>query len=221
MGQHKRDHIANMLADPAIAERWRAAHGQAPDTAAADRLFAAFAPRQREVLAAHCDLIPGLTDAIATLRARGIGIGSTTGYTTDMMTVVTPRAAEQGYAPDVVVHVDEVVRGRPAPFMAHTALQRLDAMPVTAAVAVGDTVSDIEAGLNAGMWTVATVLSGNEVGLAPDALAALSVSERATRVATARDRLARAGAHELVDTVADLSAAVARIEARLAQGETP
>ena len=71
----------------------------------------------------------------------------------------------------------------------------------------------MEAARNAGMWAVGVALTGNEVGLGWDALAALSDDERRARGDVARDRLRRAGAHVVIDTVLDLDEALVAIGA--------
>jgi phosphonoacetaldehyde hydrolase len=138
-----------------------------------------------------------------------------------MMDRVMPAAADQGYAPDATVCVSEVPRGRPAPFMLHAALAQLDVWPVAAVVKVGDTVSDVEEGLNAGCWTVSTVVSGNEVGLSHADWTALAPTRQADLRARAERRLRQAGAHVTIDTVAELGRALDEIEARMARGESP
>lgn len=221
MGRHKRDHIQAMLETPAIRARWADAHGQAPGEQDVERLFAQFVPQQLAALADNRALIPGTVETVAELRRRGIAIGSTSGYTRQMMDRVTASAAAEGYVPDTVVAVDEVARGRPAPFMAQRVMELLDVWPAAACVKVGDTVSDVEEGLNAGMWTVSLAVSGNEVGLSLTDWQALPAARRQTLREAAATRLARAGAHEVIDTLADLPAALDAIEAAIARGERP
>jgi phosphonoacetaldehyde hydrolase len=221
MGWHKRDHIQAMLDTPDIRQRWQETHGQAPGEADVDRLFADFVPQQLAALENNRAVIPGVADTAAELRRRGIAIGSTSGYTREMMDRVTGSAAAEGYAPDAVVAVDEVARGRPSPFMAQRAMERLDVWPAAACVKVGDTVSDVEEGLNAGMWTVSVAVSGNEVGLSLADWQALPADRQQALRETAATRLARAGAHFVVDTLADLPAALDAIDAALARGERP
>ena len=54
---------------------------------------------------------------------------------------------------------------------------RLGRYPLDRMVKVGDTVVDVLEGGAAGMWTVATLLGGNEVGLSQAAEAALGEAE--------------------------------------------
>lgn len=52
-------------------------------------------------------------------------IGSSTGYTQELMEIVAPIAALRGYAPDVMVCADDVPAGRPAPWLNILNLGRL------------------------------------------------------------------------------------------------
>ena len=86
---------------------------------------------------------------------------------------------------------------------------------------VGDTVPDIAEGLNAGMWTVAVALTGNELGLTTEELAALSPDELETRRERAHLRLADAGAHYVIDGIWSLPQVLEDIDQRLDSGEQP
>jgi phosphonoacetaldehyde hydrolase len=176
---------------------------------------------QERTINDYTDLIPGVAAAVAELRARGIKVGSTTGYSRFMVPGVIAAAKAQGYAPDVIVCADEVPAGRPAPFMAWAALAALGVQQPWLAVKVGDTVADIGEGRNAGMWAVGLSLCGNEVGLSEEQLGALPKAERARLVAKAEAKLSKAGAHYVIESVAELPRIIDHIEKRLARGERP
>lgn len=221
MGRYKRDHIAALLAMPAIAERWRDAQGAAPTEADVDALFADFIPRQQAALLDYADLIPGAVETVEALRARGVKIGSTTGYTSAMMATLMPATAAQGYAPDCTITPDMTVGGRPAPWMCYANAMQLGVYPLAAMVKVGDTIADIEEGLNAGMWTVAVAKTGNELGLSRADAEALPADDLRERLDAISARLLAAGAHYIIDGVVDLLPVIDHIEARMAAGEKP
>ncbi len=204
MGIHKRDHIRILTQLAPIADQWKAKFGRLPNEDDGDTMFEEFVPLQVEAIKRHADIIPGALDTIKFLRDRGIKIGSTTGYNAEMMAMLVPLAKESGYSPDCMVSVSDVPEGRPAPWMALEAAKRLAVYPMAACVKVGDTVSDIGEGLNAGMWSVGVVEHGNEVGLNANEFAALSDRERIERCAVARKRLTDAGAHYVIDRIANL-----------------
>jgi phosphonoacetaldehyde hydrolase len=120
-----------------------------------------------------------------------------------------------------VISADDVPLGRPSPFPALRALTELGVYPVEAAVKIGDTVVDIEEGLNGGMWSVGVAISGNEVGLGLAEWQALPAAERDPRRQTATARLARAGAHYVIDSIAEIEPVLDDIDRRLARGEKP
>lgn len=221
MGKAKRDHVRALLAMPRIAGLWAERHGAAPTEADVDRLHDAVEPRMRAAARDCAQLIPGAAEVVADLRGRGVKIGSTTGYTRPMMADILPLAAEHGYAPDVVVCAGETAAGRPSPLMMWKALVELGAWPARACVKVDDAVVGIGEGLEVGAWTVGLSASGNGVGLEEAALAILPISERATRIDAAAKALREAGAHYVIESVADLPTVLADIEARIKRGEVP
>ncbi len=219
MGAAKREHIVLILHAPAVQARWQAQHGTASTDSNVDALYAAFLRVDAVNVARYSDLIPGALDTVAALRARGIRIGSTTGYPREVMNNLMPLAARHGYQPDHCCTVSDVARGRPWPDMCLANLLALRAPDVRSCVVVDDSPSGLEAGLAAGMWSVGIAATGNEVGLSLEQWQALSEPERELRVQPARERLARTGAHYVIDSAADLPAVIDAIEARLAKGE--
>jgi phosphonoacetaldehyde hydrolase len=212
MGRPKRDHIQAMLALPEIAAQWRAAHGAPPGPADADRMFAVFVPMNEAAVAGHAALVPGAREAVAALRARGLRIGSTTGYTRSIMARLLPLAAAQGYAPDTLVCADDLPEGRPGPLGMYKCFVDLVVYPPSAVLKVDDTAPGIAEGTAAGCVTVGVTLSGNTVGKTPEALAALPAAEVAALRDAAAAELRAAGADHVIDTVADLPALVDRLE---------
>ena len=96
------------------------------------------------------------------------------------MAILLPHAADQGYVPDCAVCPDDVGAGRPFPWMIYANAIRMKVWPLEALVKIGDTFSDMEEGLNAGMWTVGVSATGNEAGRTAaewEALAAGEISE--------------------------------------------
>lgn len=221
MGRAKRDHLRELLFDPAVAERWRAARGVSPGEAEVDALYRDFLVLQAECVVAESGLIEGAAQAVAHCRARGLGIGATTGYTRDLLDRVAARARDEGYEPDVSLSADDVHPGRPAPWLCLEAARRLGVYPMAAVVKIDDTVAGVAAGRHAGAWAVGVVESGNEVGLARAALESLPADGRSAVAQRASARLTEAGAHFLISTIAELPAVLDRIDARLAEGDRP
>ncbi|MHC1790041.1 phosphonoacetaldehyde hydrolase [Solidesulfovibrio sp.] len=221
MGLMKKDHIRAMCAMPDLAGRWAAVHGKLPDESDVDAMYLETEPLMVGSIKNHCELIPGLLEAVAAFRDMGLTIGSTTGYTGSMMDVLRPEAARQGYQPDAVYCSTDVPAGRPFPWMCYRNAIDLGVYPMEAMVKVGDTVSDVQEGLNAGMWTIALTKSGNELGLPLAAVESLPPSERTARLAAIADRLLQAGAHYVAEDISQVPNVLAAINERLSQGENP
>jgi phosphonoacetaldehyde hydrolase len=221
MGLPKWDHIWAVGTTPAVAAAWHARHGRDFAREDADAIFAVFEPMTVAAVRDHADLIPGAIEAIAALRASGIRIGSTTGYTRPIMEELAPVAAAAGYAPDNLVCAGDLAAGRPSPLMMYRCFADLGVWPAAAVVKVDDTEPGIAEGLAAGCWTVGVALSGNAAGLSAEELAALSPAERAKLRERAAALLAGAGAHLVIDSIADLPGAIAALSARAERGEQP
>src|ERR1700761_9400494 len=216
MGKAKLDHLRALLAYPEVAARWTEAKGAEPAEADIQRVYAALEPAMKEAAAKASRLIPGAAAAIAEIKAMGVRIGSGTGYTREMMTDILTSAAEQGYAPEVVVCAGETPSGRPAPLMTWKALIALDAWPARACIKVDDAAVGIEEGRLAGCWTVGLSASGNGVGMTRDAFLALSPEERRVKVAEAEAPLREAGADFIIEDVSLLMPVVQEIARRIA-----
>jgi phosphonoacetaldehyde hydrolase len=221
MGRHKRDHIRCMLQEVELRAQWRALRGADWTEADVEALFTEFVPLQLACLPRYADVIPGVVETVGALRAQRLGIAVTTGYNREMTDLVLAAAARQGFVPDCSRCAAEVPAGRPAPWMLFACMQEANVYPPAAVVKVGDTIADIEEGLGAGCWSIGVARTGNLLGLSPAESAALDRAELGRRLQSARAALAAAGAHLVIDAVADLLPVLADIDTRLARGERP
>ncbi len=190
MGIAKRDHITALLALPRVREEWAKKHGRAVQASDVDDLYQRFIPLQFECLKEYSQVLSGVPEVTEQLRKRGVKIGSTTGYTRAMLDVLVAEAARQGYAPDCSFSPEDAGAGRPHPFMIYAAAIRMQVYPMKAIVKIGDTVSDIEEGLNAGCWSVGVEGTGNCSG----------------------EVLKKAGAHFVIDSAADVMTVIDELE---------
>ena len=221
MGAHKKVHIRQISNNESVAKRWEQQHGRKPNEDDVEAMFKDFVPLQLQCLAQYADLIPGTLEAVAEFRRRGLKIGSTTGYMEEMMVILLAEAERRGYVPDSTVCASQVPAGRPHPFMCLQNAINLQTYPMEAFVKIGDTLPDIEEGLNAGMWTIGLAKTGNEIGLTEEEIAALDPEVRSARMARAYKRMRQAGAHYVVDGIADVVPLLHQINARLAGGDRP
>jgi phosphonoacetaldehyde hydrolase len=223
MGLRKDLHIKALAEDPQIRERWMSVHGKYPDQGDVDRMFEDFVPSQLACLPAHTGLLPGVADVVGRLRQQGIKVGCSTGFTRPMVDVLEKAAKEQGLELDASVAGDEVTHGaRPRPFMVYRNLDLMDAWPIQSVIKVDDTVSGVGEGLNAGCWAVGVSRYSNYMNInslqeADD----LPIEEMDRRNNETREILRKAGAHYVLDSIAEIELVIEDINQRLARGERP
>lgn len=146
----------------AIRALTRAATGNEPDPASVERTYAGFRDRLLAGYAATPPRpFPGVPEALETLRATGVRVALTTGFSAD---VAAPLLEALGWSVpgtvDALVCTDDVPAGRPAPYMVFRAMERTTACDVRRVAVVGDTPRDLEAGTNAGAGFVVGVATG-------------------------------------------------------------
>jgi phosphonoacetaldehyde hydrolase len=221
MGLHKKDHIRAMCRAESVAEKWRSIHQRLPTERDVETLYREVEPMMASTAVRHSDPIPGLLNALTQFDQRGIRVGSTTGYTRPIMDILVPMAQEKGFRPEAVVCASDVPSGRPYPFMCYRNAIDLKVHPLEAMVKIGDTVSDIEEGLNAGMWTIGLTMTGNELGLTEKEVMALDPVDLAGRRISIEERFRNAGAHFVAKSIGHCTPIIDEIDALLKEGAVP
>ena len=221
MGLMKKDHIRGMCRLPSVRQRWMEVHNQEPGEEDIEAMYIETEAMMISAIVRYADPIPGCLETIDAFRRQGLKIGSSTGYTRPMMEVLMPVAKEKGYAPDLMVCSSDTPAGRPYPWMCYRNAIELEIYPFEAIVKIGDTISDIEEGLNAGMWTVGLSKSGNELGLSPQEVASLSQQQLADTLSEIERRFYDAGAHYVVEGIWDCLPVIDAVNHRLINGERP
>lgn len=221
MGMRKKEQLAALCGLPGIAAQWEERFGEESRAKDLDWLYESFESHLFRTLSGFAEPVEGVVELTERLRKRGLKIGSTTGYTRRMMEVVLPGAAKKGYTPDLVVTPDEVPGGRPRPWMIWQNAMALGLYPLDRIVKVGDTVADIQEGVNAGTWVIGVLEGGNELGLTEAETGALRGSGLEGLKDAAASRLKSAGAHFVLDRVGFLEEALDEIEALLGKGACP
>ncbi len=221
MGMYKRDHIKTITQFPRVIDEWRKIHGRDCTDSDIEDMFQKFIPLQISVIDKHSQIVPELPDALKVIRSMGLKIGSTTGYTAEMMKILSESAARQGYIPDVMVCASDVSEGRPAPWMALRNAELMGIYPMETIIKIGDTVADIKEGVNAGMWSVGVISSSNEMGLTFDEVKALTPSELSKRKHHIMDVFLEAGADYVIDSLSEIEELIEKINLELYCGEKP
>ena len=221
MGLMKKDHIRGMCGLPSVKDQWQKAYGRLPSEEDVETMFASTEAMMRQTVSRHADPIPGLKEAIQGLRERKIKIGSSTGYTSPIMKKLVQEAAKRGYVPDAVVCSSDVPAGRPFPWMCFANAIQMGVYPMQAMVKIGDTVTDIEEGLNAGMWTVGLTKSGNELGLTEEEVSRLNPDDLKQKLSAIEQTFTESGAHYTAEGIWKCLPIIDHISERLAAGGRP
>jgi len=129
-------------------------------------------------------------------------------------------ASKRRFVPDSTACATQVPAGRPLPWMCLQNAMNPQIYPMEAFVKVGDMLPDVEEGLNAGMWTFGwqrLAMRWDWPRLRSTARSENSQSE----TGPASRRMRQAGAHYVVNGIADVSPVLDEINVRLAAGERP
>lgn len=199
MGMLKIEHIRTMLQMPRIAAAWQAIYGAAFTEKDLNEMYASYETKLLSVLPGYAAPKPFVLETVNALRQQGMKIGSTTGYNDKMMGVVVPQARAQGYAPDYWCSPDSTEgKGRPYPYMLFENMKALGAASVDSVLKVGDTVSDILEGKNAGVHTLGVLEGSSEMGLTQAEYEALNTQERQAQITRVTQVYLNAGADGVI-----------------------
>lgn len=206
MGMLKKDHIRTMLQMERISSLWEIKYRRKWTEEDVEDLYEIFEEKLLSILDQFAEVKPYVLETVEELRKRGIKIGSTTGYTDKMMEIVVTKAKENGYDPDAWFSPDAVEGfGRPYPFMVFKNMQALGIQSVDQVMKVGDTVSDIKEGKNAGVYTVGVIEGSSEMGLSEAEYEALSEKEKEEQIARVKEKFLNAGADAVIRNMKELT----------------
>jgi phosphonoacetaldehyde hydrolase len=221
MGLAKKDHTRELLQIPEIKQQWLDLYGRLPKEKDVEDLFSHIYSAMSEIISEFAMPVPGCINIMEKLKHHAIKVGTTTGYMTEIMDLLIPEAARQGFIPDCVVSSSEVPFGRPAPYMCYLNAIKLNVFPFNQMVKIGDTVADIREGLNAGMWTIGVTKSGNEVGMSWDEINEADPHIVNVLVSKASQKMKDAGAHYVCEGIWDSIPILEEISGRISKGEIP
>ncbi len=221
MGLAEKDHLRAMCRTKSIEKKWEDVYGSPPTEMDIDKMVQSVESLMAYTIGQHSDPVPGLIDTVEVLRERGIRIGSSSEYSFSVMQALVSAAETKGYLPDSVVCSSDVPAGRPFPWMCYQNAINLQIYPMHAMVKIGDTLMDIQEGLNAGMWTIGLTGTGNELGLTEAEVAALGPEEVRSRLKGIEERFRSAGAHFVAEGIWACPAIIEKIDSLLSGGERP
>lgn len=202
MGMLKKDHIREMLSMERISEEWNKIYSRPFTEEDVNSIYEKSEKTIIDTVADYTDIKPNVTETVAELKKRGVKIGSTTGYTDEMMAIVVEKAAEKGYSPDCWFSPDSVdSMGRPYPYMIFENMKKLGIMSVNDVIKVGDTVSDIKEGKNAGLVSVGVVEGSSVMAMSKAEFEALSEEEKTAKREEVKNIFIAAGADYVINDI--------------------
>lgn len=222
MGMLKRDHIKAMLHMPRIKALWQERKGRPFNEQDIDALYAKFEPMILASLAKYTEPLPEVIETVKLLRENGYKIGSTTGYTDSMMQIVTAGARKNGYEPDFWITPDSTGSyGRPYPYMIFRNMEALRLKSPWTVVKIGDTASDIQEAIHAGVWSVGVVAGSSQLGLTYEEFQNLPEPGRNHAIRAAEQAFLAEGADFTIRTMKELPQLLERINVLLQLGKRP
>lgn len=204
MGMLKIDHIKAVLHMENVKEQFNRVYGRKYCETDIETIYKNFEDNIFATLHEHTKLIPGVLTVQKYLRDNNIKLGSTTGYTSKMVDIVAKETAKQGYCPDSIVSADQVKYARPYPYMIFKNLENLKICNIQQVLKVGDTLMDIEEGLNAGCLTVGVLKGSSMLGLTEEEVNKLASNELENKLRQIKYEMLEAGADFVINSIDEL-----------------
>lgn len=215
------DHVGAIFRHESVVEKWTDVYGAPPSEYDITKVFMSVESFSAAAAALHVQPVPGLLGTISLLRSEGIRIGSTSSRGFQAVEAISEAVREMGYAPDTIVCSTDVPGGRPFPWMCYQNAINLETYPLESMIKIGDTVFDIQEGLNAGMWTIGVTKTSGELGMSVGEADRADPAELSRGLSRIERRFLDAGAHFVIEGVWDCPRIIQEINRLLAEGERP
>lgn len=212
MGMLKIEHIRTMLNMERINKLFQEKSGRNFTNDDVEKLYEEFKTSLFKNLDRYAEPIENVVDIVNGLREKGYKIGSTTGYTSKMMEVVTKNAKELGYYADHVSTATITGVSRPKPDMVFNNMEVLGISNSKEIIKVGDTISDIKEGVNAKAWSVGVLKGSSQMGLTVDEYNAMTDDSLLKK---AEQEYFEAGADYVLNSITELPKLIETINERM------
>ena len=219
MGMLKIDHIKAILDMPRVKELWFDKYKENHNGENVSSIYNEFESILFSSLEKYTDPIPEVIKTVNLLRSSNYKIGSTTGYTKEMIDIVAKESEKKGYKPDFIVSSDRVIKGRPYPYMIEENLKNFNIDNPKYAVKVGDTLVDIEEGVNAKVWSVGVIMGSSELGLSEKEIKKIDLDDLSIKKDLVRKKMFDKGADFVIDDISHLPNLIDLINEKLERGE--
>lgn len=213
MGIEKVDHIRAILESERISKLWLKNTGMEPNEGDVRELNRRFEDKIFEKLEKYSEPKEYVKQALEKIRESGIRIGSTTSYSTEVMEFLTKIVSKKGITVDCWINAEQVRgQGRPNPYMIFKNMEKMGVSSVHNVIKVGDTVSDIKEGYNAGVVTVGVIDGSSEMGLSQTEFETLNEEDKKSARKRVSDKFIKAGADYIINDFRTLPYIVSQIE---------
>lgn len=221
MGLLKIDHLRLLIKIPSVRTQIEKTGLLKNEEEYIQNIYNDFEPEIKRVLPEYSSLVPNLKKTLEFLRTNQLKIGSTSGYTQEMMDILAPLAKTQGYSPDYWISSSQVPNGRPYPWMIYRNAEILGLNELHKVVKIGDTVSDINEGKNAGCWTIGLLEGSSEVGISLEERKSISIEKLNTLKQKAKKAYEQANADFIINSISEVPETIELIHDKILKGERP
>lgn len=225
MGKYKREHIIDLLNKPPVLQQWVKQHGGKPTNLDLDELNNKFYPMQIETLQTYGKEIHGTSIRLNKMQSMyNLKYGITTGFTRAMLNTILEANPELKKLISSSSTSDEVVLGRPAPYMIYRNLEKLKITDPAEVINVDDTVYGLKSASYAGCWSVGVAGHSNSIGNSleePEDFYDLHSEAKEFLVDVATRDLARANPHFVIKDLDQMPKVINKINEYLNAGFGP
>ncbi len=126
-----------------------------------------------------------------------------------------PELKKQRFIPDVSYSSSYTKIGRPSAEIIYKIFSELNITKGSNCIKVDDTIPGLLEGVNAGMWVVGVIFSGNEFGKTEVEFNRLSFKDKTKFRKKIKNKFKKVGAHYVIDTIKDLPKIIKIIQTRI------
>lgn len=228
MGIKKDLHIKKLLEIPSIQNKWINNYYREPNDEDITNIYREYIPIQKKILPEYCNLLPKVVETVNMIKQKGIKIGSTTGFSREMLDCILENIKTTELTFDSTVAGDDLdnsnihIGSRPYPFMIYKNMEKLNISDINTIVKVDDTITGIQEGLNAGCWTIGITDYSSYMNI--DSLNQwknMSTLEKYNKKKYVRDKFKKeSNAHYIINEFDELIPVLEDINLRLNLGES-
>ena len=215
MGIEKKAHISQLIYSKKINLLWKKKYKKKPSKNDIDKLFKLFNPELKKIIKKHSKLITGSKKTIEFIKKKKIKIATNTGYSDDILKIILSELKKQKFTPDIAYGSSYAKIGRPTAEIIYKIFSDLNITKGSSCIKVDDTIPGLLEGVNAGMWVVGVIFSGNEFGKTEDEFNKLSYKDKSKFRKMIKNKFKKVGADYVIDTIKDLPKVIKLIEKRI------